>query len=343
MPKDPASLDQRIDNAARQVARALLARGGSLATAESCTGGWVAKVLTDLSGSSQWFERGFVTYSNEAKMDMLSVPAETLKTHGAVSEQTVADMAAGVLANSPAQFAIAISGVAGPTGGTAEKPVGMVCFGWDDGRGNASAETVHFGGDRDAVRRQAVLHGLNGLLRMMGVDSSRKRLFFALWPQPETQQALGDVANAWELEQGVKRHPASNLHVTLEFVGPTDGQTQACMEAAADRVRAESFDLSIGGSGVFKRAQVAWLGVVSGEGALQALQGQLIAELNECGYQPDDRPYRPHMTVARKLRHPPVHHDFQAIEWRVDRFALVESRSADHGVEYVPLRFWDLG
>src|SRR5215212_9301448 len=115
---------------ADEVGRRLKARGGMIATAESCTGGWVAQELTAIAGSSAWFDRGFVTYSNEAKQEMLGVRAETLARHGAVSEETAAEMARGALERSRGSFALAITGIAGPTGGTAAKPVGTVCFAW---------------------------------------------------------------------------------------------------------------------------------------------------------------------------------------------------------------------
>lgn len=149
---------------AGEVAERLRDRGWMLATAESCTGGWVAKVSTDLEGSSRWFERGFVTYSNDAKVEMLGVEPATLEAHGAVSEQTAAEMAAGALARSKAHIALSITGIAGPGGGTPDKPVGTVCFGWAL-RGQAPVTvTCRFEGERDEVRRQSVVRALEGVL-----------------------------------------------------------------------------------------------------------------------------------------------------------------------------------
>ena len=132
----------------------LKAKGLKLATAESCTGGWVAQAITSVSGSSEWFDRGFVTYSNEAKCEMLGVRPGTLSAHGAVSEPTAQEMAAGAIEHSAAGVAVAVTGVAGPTGGSPEKPVGMVCFAWVLSGHPAESETRRFDGDRDAVRRQ---------------------------------------------------------------------------------------------------------------------------------------------------------------------------------------------
>lgn len=137
-----------------------------LVTAESCTGGLVAAAITDISGSSHWFERGFVTYSNQAKTEMIGVPAELIDKHGAVSESVARAMAEGALLNSRAQISLSITGVAGPGGGTADKPVGMVCFGWSD-RVTTVVETKHFKGDRTQVRSQAAQHALRGVLERL--------------------------------------------------------------------------------------------------------------------------------------------------------------------------------
>lgn len=135
-----------------------------MATAESCTGGWVAQAITAVPGSSAWFECGFVTYSNEAKQELLGVQAATLSTHGAVSEATVREMAAGALTRSRAEVACAISGIAGPSGGSAEKPVGTVCFAWAMVGRAVETASLHFDGDRRAIRAQSVRAALQGLL-----------------------------------------------------------------------------------------------------------------------------------------------------------------------------------
>jgi nicotinamide-nucleotide amidase len=156
-----------VSTLAEQVGATLKAHGMMLATAESCTGGGIAQALTDISGSSSWFERGFVTYSNLAKVEMLGVRQPTLDAHGAVSEATVREMAAGALQHSHAQVAVAVSGIAGPTGGTAEKPVGTVWFGWALRDGEVHARLHHLSGDRAAVREQSVRIALQGLLNLM--------------------------------------------------------------------------------------------------------------------------------------------------------------------------------
>jgi nicotinamide-nucleotide amidase len=155
---------------AERLGQQLLNRGEWLATAESCTGGWVAQTITAIAGSSAWFDRGFVTYSNAAKVDMLGVPEITLERHGAISEATARAMAQGVLAHSRANWALGITGVAGPTGGSREKPVGTVCFAWASTDGGCEAQTCQFTGDRAAVREQSVRHALEGLLERIAAQ-----------------------------------------------------------------------------------------------------------------------------------------------------------------------------
>jgi len=150
----------------RKTGRALMKKGQSLVTAESCTGGWVAQAVTSVAGSSDWFERGYVTYSNAAKREELGVSGKTLLRHGAVSEQTARAMARGALAKSRGTIAVAITGIAGPGGGAPGKPVGTVCFAWVRGR-KMRSETKRFRGGRSRVRRQSVVHALRGVLRWL--------------------------------------------------------------------------------------------------------------------------------------------------------------------------------
>jgi len=157
--------DTILDLAA-QVGKALQEKGLILATAESCTGGGVAQAITEIAGSTGWFDCGFVTYSNASKTEMLDVPAALIAQMGSVSEEVAGVMASGALGASNAHIAVSTTGIAGPTGAVPGKPVGTVCFGW------ANADTVHterlvFTGDRRAVREQSVIHALQGLLRFI--------------------------------------------------------------------------------------------------------------------------------------------------------------------------------
>jgi nicotinamide-nucleotide amidase len=156
-----------IQHLSEQVGQRLLQKHFWLATAESCTGGWIAQSITDIAGSSQYFDRGFVTYSNDAKQDMLGVSATTLSQQGAVSEATVKEMALGVLAHSRADIVVAVSGIAGPTGGSSEKPVGLVWHAWCFRNEEPVTRVEQYLGNRFEVRRQTVITALQGLLELL--------------------------------------------------------------------------------------------------------------------------------------------------------------------------------
>jgi nicotinamide-nucleotide amidase len=156
-----ASLRTRLS----EVAALLLNQEKTLVTAESCTGGWVAKCCTDLAGSSAWFDRGFVTYSNNAKQEQLGVDADTLLKHGAVSLAVVEEMALGALINSRADISVAITGIAGPDGGSEQKPVGTVWIGWGIRNGGVHSICFQFDGDRESIRKQAVFEALGGIIK----------------------------------------------------------------------------------------------------------------------------------------------------------------------------------
>ena len=155
--------ETELRHLAEKIGARLCAGRDHLVTAESCTGGWIAKTVTDIAGSSEWFDCGMVAYSYEAKQALLGVRPETLETHGAVSRETVIEMVSGALVNSGASVAVAVTGIAGPGGGSEDKPVGTVWIGWKRRGGYARAELFRFGGDRDAVRRQTVMAALQGL------------------------------------------------------------------------------------------------------------------------------------------------------------------------------------
>jgi len=157
------AVDGELSEAGDQLAEVLLKHKVSMATAESCTGGWVAKILTDRAGSSAYLLAGIVTYSNDAKKELLGVADASLDAHGAVSEPVVREMVAGALTTTKADVAVAISGVAGPGGGSDDKPVGTVWFAWGHSPADTEAVVEYFSGDRDAVRRQAVLFALQGV------------------------------------------------------------------------------------------------------------------------------------------------------------------------------------
>ncbi|MGP1715880.1 MAG: CinA family protein [Methylophilus sp.] len=167
-----SSLETLLETVSTELGQVLQAKGWQLALAESCTGGMVAQAITAIAGSSAWFDRGFVTYSNEAKVDMLGVPQALIQAHGAVSEPVAQAMATGALKYSLARMSASVTGIAGPSGGSLEKPVGTVCFAWAISVDSAQpaklvVETRHFEGGRAAIRQQAASHVLTGLLKLV--------------------------------------------------------------------------------------------------------------------------------------------------------------------------------
>jgi len=167
MPTPAIADDRQLHDLADSIATIFTQRGATLVTAESCTGGWIAKTLTDVAGSSGWFECGVVAYSYEAKEALLGVRPEALEQYGAVSRETVIEMVSGALARFGATVAVAVTGIAGPGGGTADKPVGTVWIGWKRRGGYAHAELFHFEGDRESVRRQTVAAALRGVQKIL--------------------------------------------------------------------------------------------------------------------------------------------------------------------------------
>ncbi len=160
-------IDPATQALTERLAEVMLSHELTLVTAESCTGGGIAHCVTSIAGSSGWFDRGFVTYTNEAKRECLNVSEQTLDSFGAVSEECAAEMAAGALQNSHAGIAVSVTGIAGPDGGSKDKPVGTVCFGWCQRNQSSVTTRVVFAGDREQVRRQSVLLALQGLLDML--------------------------------------------------------------------------------------------------------------------------------------------------------------------------------
>jgi len=159
--------DLMLEDLARQAGSLLSEQGLMLATAESCTGGWLGQTITSIAGSSAWYERGFITYSIISKHEMLGVSDATLDEYGAVSEQVASEMTAGAIGRSHAQVAVSITGIAGPDGGTAKKPVGMVCCAWMMKDGLARTETRYFSGNREEIRRQSVANALQGVIDLL--------------------------------------------------------------------------------------------------------------------------------------------------------------------------------
>lgn len=331
--------DRDLYQLAERVGRALHAAGRRLATAESCTAGWIAKALTDVPGSSQWFECGYVTYSNAAKMRDLGVAASTLQAHGAVSEATVRAMADGARRISKADFAVAVSGVAGP-GGSADKPAGTVWFAVA-GPERVVCEGCHFAGDRERVRWQSVAHALTMVEQALAGQAPAgrgpsRRLFFALWPDKAERLALAAAALEAVRASGGRPVPADNLHLTLAFLGAVEEQRIPGLAGLAHGVRSGhqgSFVLRLESLERWAHPQVLCAVPQQPPEAAASLAQALRDPLQAAGFAPDFKPFRPHVTVARQVMRPSPQ-TMSPVEWRCSSFALIESRTLPSGAAY---------
>ena len=333
----PDMSDRCLYQLAERVGEGLHAAGWRIATAESCTAGWIAKALTDVAGSSRWLECGYVTYSNAAKMRDLGVAARTLQAHGAVSEATVREMAEGARRVSGAEVAVAVSGIAGPDGGTAEKPVGTVWFALAAPRQDVICESCHFKGNRDQVRRQCVAHALGLVQRALAPAGVSRKLFFALWPDEPMREALTHAVRKAVRGSGGRPVSPSNLHLTLAFLGSVpEGRMAELVDAAravglpepgAVEVRLDHLEHWAG-------PRVLCAAPSEPSAAAVKLAGALEQQLSAVGFSPDIKPFRPHVTVARKVTLPSRLLQMQPVSWRFGSFALIESRTLESGPVY---------
>ena len=329
--------DRHLYQLAERVGEGLCAAGWRIATAESCTAGWIAKALTDVAGSSRWLECGYVTYSNAAKMRDLGVSARTLQAYGAVSEATVREMAEGARRVSGAQVAVAVSGIAGPDGGTAEKPVGTVWFALAAPRGGVICESCRFEGDRDQVRRQCVAHALGLVQRALAPAGVSRKLFFALWPDEPMREALAHAVREAVRGSGGRPVPPSNLHLTLAFLGSVP---EARVAELADAARAlglpepGAVEVRLDHLEHWAGAQVLCAAPSEPPTAAAQLAGALEEQLSAIGFSPDIKPFRAHVTVARKVTHPSRSLQMPPVAWRFGSFALIESRTLESGPVY---------
>ena len=329
--------DADLYRLAERVGRGLREAGWRIATAESCTAGWIAKTLTDVAGSSDWLECGYVTYSNAAKMRDLGVRAGTLQEQGAVSEAAVTEMAEGARRVSGADVAVAVSGIAGPGGGTAEKPVGTVWFALAAPGQEGVRELCRFEGDRDQVRRQSVAHALGMVQRALAPAGATRRLFFALWPDEPMREALAHAVRKAVRASGGRPVPPSNLHLTLAFLGSMpEGRVEelAGVARAVGLTNPGEVEVRLDRLEHWPGPQV--LCALPGEPptTAQALARALQEQLSSAGFSPDIKPFRPHVTVARKVTHPSRSMRMQPVSWRFGAFALIESRTLESGPAY---------
>lgn len=329
--------DRYLYQLAERVGEGLRVAGWRIATAESCTGGWIAKALTDVAGSSRWLECGYVTYSNAAKMRDLGVSARTLQIHGAVSEATVREMAEGARRVSGAELAVAVSGIAGPEGGTAQKPVGTVWFALAAPQREVICELCRFEGDRDQVRCQCVAHALGLVQRVLAPAGVGRRLFFALWPDEPMREALAHAVREAVRSSGGRAVSSSDLHLTLAFLGSVPEGRVAELAGAARAVglpQPGAVEVRLDHLEHWAGPQVLCAAPNAPPAAAAELAQALRAQLSAGGFSPDIKPFRAHVTVARKVTHPGPSLQMQPVSWHFGSFALIESRTLESGPVY---------
>jgi len=297
-----------------------------LTVAESCTGGSLAAELTAISGSSHWFDRGFVTYSNQAKKELLSVTEQILQIDGAVSEATVRAMAEGAIHQSAAHLSVAISGIAGPHGGTQEKPVGTVWIAFS-GLGQPTAATCYtFEGDRTAVREAAVQEALKGLIQRAKTyhppNKSTSKYFLALWPDETTKQTLHQHAETITKATPCTPSLAENLHLTLAYLGAL--KTDSINKIKHLDCPITPFELKLTEACYWPELKLAYFNPESSQ-PLKQLHAFLNQYLLTQGLKPERHAFKPHVTLARDYTHPLASCVLKPIHWFVHELCLVES------------------
>ncbi|GGI90399.1 RNA 2',3'-cyclic phosphodiesterase [Legionella impletisoli] len=334
---------------AEELGEVLTSRNIRCAVAESCTGGSLAGTITSIPGSSEWFDRGYITYSNSSKVQMLGVPGKILRAHGAVSEETARAMAEGVISQSDVHVSAAITGIAGPGGGSQDKPIGTVWIAWAGDMQPTYSQCYHFVGNRPAIRHQAVQTALEGLIKRCNpklhpklTKRSKETYFFALYPDENTAEHLHKQAKKLIHSESYPIIPKSKLHLTLAYLGnvPPDFLQEAMRIAAL--IKAKRFDLKINVMDAWLRSKVLWLGTDSLPEELTNLVLRLNRQLISAGFRPEKSPFTPHVTIARKWDKPVKPQTIQAILWPVEEFCLIKSSTASNTTHYEKVASWPL-
>lgn len=335
---------------AEQLGIVLRARKIRCGAAESCTGGDLSGMLTAIPGSSTWFDCAFITYSNAAKESMLQVSHQVLRKYGAVSEEVARAMAEGVIANSDAEVSVAITGIAGPEGGSEQKPVGSVWIAWAGDKKPTLCRCFYFEGNRPAVRYQAVYKALEGLisrcdpkLQPKKSKPSKARYFFALYPSKKTAALMHKVSGEHLGCEASELTSQENLHLTLAYLGTASEMfIQDCIQQASI-IKAPCFKLLINHLTTRNRPKISWLGSLQPPEELFALVRQLNRALIEAGFVPERRRFTPHITVARHAKKTSSSSDVFNINWTVREFCLVRSTTTKEGAKYEVVETWPLG
>ena len=334
-----------IYDLADKLGQVLLKRKLRCAVAESCTGGGLAAAITDIAGSSQWFDRGFVTYTNEAKQEVLAVPKNVIHSQGAVSEATVRAMAHGTISASDAEVSVAISGIAGPSGGSPEKPVGTVWIAWAGDLQPTHAQCYLFKGDRIAIRQQAVQVALEGLIKRCDIQlprTSLARYFFALWPDEPLAKELHRRGCGLSAVGHGKVVNVKNLHMTLVYLGSVLPAFVQAARQIAGELHTSSFTLHITNANYWSHSHLRWLGVENPPIELEQLVLRLNHRLIAEGFKPERRPFLPHVTIARKCSQVSIAEQIEPLSWTVHDFCLIKSTGSDGDSNYEIIERWAL-
>lgn len=333
----------------RQLGDILAKRKICIAVAESCTGGKLAGEMTAVPGASHWFERGFVTYSNESKQQMLTVPSQLVQDESAVSEPVVRAMAEGAILNSRADVSVAITGIAGPGGGCDDKPVGTVWIAWAGDMLPTQSRCFHFKGDRQAVREQSIEQALQGLIRRCHPDThpsvqykGQERYFFALWPGVETAQTIYQLGQSLIKGEDCAAVPLEKLHLTLSYIGKAHPEFLSRANKIAKNIKIKSFTLYI--NSVNQWSDIKFLGpdVESVSEELVQLQSMITRQLISLGWKPERKPFMPHITIARHCQQNQTSSNVKQINWDVYDVCLVKSLSQTGGSKYQIIARWPL-
>ncbi|MDF1828240.1 MAG: RNA 2',3'-cyclic phosphodiesterase [Legionellaceae bacterium] len=321
-----------------------------LAVAESCTGGSLGARLTSIPGSSAWFDRGFITYSNEAKHEMLGVPEHILHRDGAVSERAARAMAEGSIRHSAGHISVAITGIAGPGGGSQEKPVGTVWIACAGARQKTTTICYHFEGDREAVRQAAELHALKMLLNRAQAalppisNHQEPTYFFALMPDPATALALHHQAHVVTQHGACQPTPRENLHITLAYLGKLHAAELRNLENIASPCPVTPFELGIEEAKHWPEQAISYLAPTSPQTHLEQLHSFLNQHMTQQGFKPERRQFVPHITIARHNNQAFKAHKIHTVSWFVYDFCLVSAtpRARASASDYTILKRWPL-
>ena len=329
---------------ASQLGEQLRNYGLLLAVAESCTGGGLAARLTSIPGSSAWFDRGYVTYSNSAKQEMLGVPENTLLHDGAVSEAAACAMAEGCIHHSDAELSVAITGIAGPDGGSQTKPVGTVWIACAGARQRTTATCYYFEGDREAVRRAAELKALEMLLNQVQnflpqTNNQASTYFFALMPDNATAEALHQHARAFTEHTSCKPRPSEKLHLTLAYLGRLSSIELNNIKNIKSLYPIAPFELKITEAHHWPEMNITYLAPSISSEPLEKLHDFLNQHILKQGFKPERRAFIPHITLARHDSQALTSHRIEPIQWFAHEFCLVQSISSQYRIiQRWPLR-----